>query len=250
MPPSANLLPTYKKPPVIEAVLAVHLAESASVKAIETFAVKRKAKFPRSEDIIETKFETNLKGIERKESKKVGMKLTSADGSRVIILRSDQFAVIHLPPYVDWESLYEEAREQWKNFSKILGHRSISRFSTRYVNRIDIPVVQGGGIDLQKFFNVGVLVPSPLEGNYRLQDFNSTLALASQSASYDVLLKFLSVQSPLIDYASFMLDIDLITKGVLPSKEEDAWAVVNSLRKAKYELFESCITDEARAIFQ
>jgi uncharacterized protein (TIGR04255 family) len=242
--------PPYKKPPIIEAVLAIHFSEAVPVKVIDAFAAKRKAKFPRNEDLIETKFETNLKDSHKNSSRKVGVKLSSADGSRVIMFQSNQFALIHLAPYTDWDCLYDETREHWEALTKILKYRNIAYFSTRYVNRIDIPVSGDNGVDLQKYFHIGVTIPPTTANTLRLENFATTMTLSAPDGAYRFLMQFSTVPSPLIDCASFLVDIDLITSGTHPKRDDDAWAFLKSLRRAKNDLFETCITDETRKLFQ
>lgn len=241
---------SYKKPPIVEAVLAIHFPEAVPFKIIEAFAVKRKAKFPRSEDLIETKFETNLKDTHKTGVRKVGMRLHSADGSRVIIFRGDQFALVHLAPYTDWDCLYDETREHWEALAKILKHKNIAYFSTRYVNRIDIPVDSNNSVDLQKYFKIGVMIPTVPTHALYVENFATTTTLVDPNGAYRFLVQFSSVQSQLIDCMSFSVDIDLITSGTHPKKDEDAWFFVKSLRQAKNDLFEACITDETRKLFQ
>ncbi len=241
---------SYKKPPIVEAVLAIHFAETIPLKTIEAFAAKRKAKFPRSEDLIETKFETNLKDTHKTGVRKVGMRLHSSDGSRLIIFRGDQFALVHLAPYTDWDCLYDETREHWESLAKILKHKNISYFSTRYVNRVDIPVDNNNGVDLQTYFKIGIMLPLGTAKALHLENFATTTTLVDPLGAYRFLLQFSSIQSPLIDCVSYLIDIDLITSGTHPKKDEDAWSFVKSLRQAKNDLFEACITDETRKLFQ
>lgn len=219
------------------------------MKVIDAFAAKKKAKFPRNEDIIEMKFETNLENTHKNTARKVGLKMSSADGSRVIIINSDQFALIHLAPYTDWDFLYNETRDHWESLAKILKHKNINYFSTRYVNRIDIPVDGDVGVDLQKYFNIGIAIPSPAK-SLRLENFGITTTLVAPDGGYRFLIQFANVPSPLIDCMSFTIDIDLITSGTHPKKDDEAWEFVKSLRGAKNDLFEACITDETRMLFQ
>jgi uncharacterized protein (TIGR04255 family) len=239
----------YKKPPIVEAVLAIHFFESVPVKVIDTFAAKKKRGFPRSEDIIEMTFATNLKDSHKNSSAKVGIKLTSADGSRVIIFKHDQFALIHLAPYTDWDSLYNETRDHWESLTKILKHRNISYFSTRYVNRVDIPVEGDGGIDLQKYFNIGITIP-PTAKSLLLEHFTTATTLMAPDGSYRFLIQFSKAPPALIDCMSFSVDIDLITSGAHPKRDGEAWEFVKSLRQAKNDLFEACITEETRKLFE
>ena len=119
--------PPYEKPPIIEAVIAMHFAVPLEIKSIDAFAVKRKARFPRIEDMLEMKASFDTKA-NRSASvmKKIGRKLHSSDDARVIIIMPAQLAVIQRAPYTDWDTLCSEAREHWKSLTKIVKRRYLT----------------------------------------------------------------------------------------------------------------------------
>ena len=63
------------------------------------------------------------------------MKLYSADGSRIIYLGDRLVHWLHILIGI---ALYAETREHWETLSKILKHKNIAYFSTRYVNKKSI----------------------------------------------------------------------------------------------------------------
>jgi uncharacterized protein (TIGR04255 family) len=248
--PAAVLQPPYKKPPVIEAVIAIHFAVPLEQKSIDAFALKRQARFPRSEDILEMSASFDTKTTRTASTmKKVGRKLHSPDGARVIVITPAQLAVIQRAPYTDWDTLRGEAREHWKSLTKIVKRRDVSRVSARYINRIDIPVDINGHVDLHKYFNIGLSLP-PYAQAMALQMFYVNCSLLHASGQYSYILNMASTPSPLIDHMSFTIDIDIVTTGVVPQNEEKMWDLIGSLRRPKNELFESCITPETRKLFQ
>jgi uncharacterized protein (TIGR04255 family) len=181
--------------------------------------------------------------------KKIGRKLHSSDGARAIIIMPAQFSVSQLAPYTDWDTLYGEAREHWNALAKIVKHRGLSHVSTRYINRIDIPIDMNGHVDLHKYFNVGLSLP-PYAQAMALQTFHVNCSLLQASGKYRYVLQLASTPSPLIDHMSFTIDIEVATTGVVPSNEEKMWDLIGSLRQPKNDLFESCITPETRKLFQ
>jgi uncharacterized protein (TIGR04255 family) len=160
-----------------------------------------------------------------------------------------QFAVIQLAPYKDWNALFSEAREQWNALLKIIRHRSLSHASTRYQNRIDIPTDASGRVDLHKYFTVGLSLP-PYVQAMALQTFYVHSALLDATGRYRHTLQLASTPSPLIDHMSFMIDIDIATAEPMPDNEDKMWELVNSLRKSKNDLFESCITPATTELFE
>lgn len=248
MTPAAQ--PSYKKPPIIEAVIATHFSVPLEQKWIDTFSRKRKARFPKSEELIEMSTSYNATTHQTaSNSKKIGYKLTSIDYSSVITITPDQLAISHLTPYTDWDRLYSEARDHWNVLAKIIKHKTLRCVSTRYINRIDIPVDINGGVDMQRYFNAGLSLPPTLQ-TMALQEFQFTCSLLDASEQFKYILQFSSTPSPLIDHVSFIIDIDVATIGALIVNEDTAWDLIGSLRKHKNDLFESCITPETRELFQ
>jgi uncharacterized protein (TIGR04255 family) len=242
--------PPYKKPPIIEAVIAVHFAVPLEQKSIDAFALKRKARFPHSEDMVavSASFDTQAKRT-ASSMKKIGRQLHSSDGGRAIIIMPTQLAVIQRAPYTDWDTLCGEAREHWKSLTKIVKRGDLNQVSARYINRIDIPVDTNDHVDLRKYFNIGLSLP-PYAQAMALQMFHVNCSLLHASGQYKYTLNIASTPSPLIDYMSFTIDIDIATIGVVPQNEEKMWELIGSLRQHKNDLFESCITPETRKLFQ
>ncbi len=242
--------PSYKKPPLIEAVIATHFSVPLELKWIEAFTRKRKTGFPNSEDLIEMSASFNAQTHQTASNmKKVGRKLTSVDNTNVITIRPDQLAISHLAPYTDWDRLYSEARDHWNVLAKIIKHKTLSCVSTRYINRIDIPVDKNGSVDIHKYFNAGLSLP-PNAQTMALQEFQFNCSLLHASGQYKYILQFSSTPSPLIDHVSFIIDIDVATIGSVIVNEDTVWDLIGSLRKHKNDLFESCITPETRELFQ
>jgi uncharacterized protein (TIGR04255 family) len=242
--------PPYKKPPILEAVIALHFSTPQELKTIDAFVHRLRTHFPRTEDMVQvsTMFNPQTQQI-ASNIQKLGRKLTSHDGSRVIIIMQHQFAVIQLAPYTDWDALRGEAREFWNVLAKIVKRRALSHVSTRYINRVDIPVDANGRVDLHKYFAVGLSLP-PYVQSMALQTFHVTSSLLHPSGNYRYVLQFASMPSPLIDHMSFTIDIDLATTGLVPQNEDELWNFVGYLRQYKNDLFESCITPETRRLFQ
>lgn len=241
---------SYKKPPIIEAVIAMHFSVPLEMKWIDAFAHKRKARFSRSEDMLEMSALFNAQTHQTASNmKKIGRKLISVDDTCVIVIMPTQFAISHLAPYTDWDVLCGEAREHWNVLAKIAKRKALSHVSTRYINRIDIPVDINGRVDLHKYFNAGLSLP-PYVQEMALQTFHVNCSLLHASEQYKYILQLASTPSPLIDNVSFTIDIDVATTGSVPVNEDKIWSLIGSLRKHKNDLFESCITPETRKLFQ
>ena len=147
----------YNKPPIVEAVIALHFSTPLTMKEIETFARKSKKSFPVIEDVGQIMF--NVQAKQKPTAQKTGHKLSNADRTRYIMIQPLQFGVIQHAPYAGWDAFYKEAHGHWQALKKIIKHKAVSRVSTRYINRIDIPAAVGTLIDLSKYFTIGLSLP-------------------------------------------------------------------------------------------
>jgi uncharacterized protein (TIGR04255 family) len=64
-----------------------------------------------------------------------------------------------------------------------------------------------------------------------------------------LILNSSSVPSPLVGYSSFALDLDIFRETKLPMRDDELWALIDKIREHKNRVFESCITDRARTLF-
>ena len=240
----------YKKPPIVEAVLAIHFSNPLEQKWIGRFAAKRKSPFYRIEDMseISTAFNTQTQQT-ASNIKKVGQKISNADGNRLIFIMPAHLAIIHLAPYQNWETLCSDARMQWDVLVKITKWVKVSRVSARYVNRIDIPVEQNGNVDLHNYFNAGLSLP-PVDQAMTLQEFHINSTLLHESGKFINILQVYNSPASLIDHISITIDIDILSNSVDITSDELMWNSIESLRSPKNDLFESCITDKTRKLFQ
>jgi uncharacterized protein (TIGR04255 family) len=238
----------YNKPPILEAIIAVHFSTPLTMKEIETFARKFKKSFPFNEDMV--KIDVSVQTKQKTTTQKIGHRLSNTDRTKWLILQSLQFGVIQQAPYSGWDAFYKEAHEHWQALKKIIKHKAISRVSTRYINRIDIPAAAGTLIDLSKYFSVGLSLPQYAE-TMALQNFYLNCSLLHSNTQYTNILQFVTVPSPLIDHMSFTIDIDVVTTmNTVPQDDKGLWQLISSLRAYKDDLFEACITEETRKLFQ
>lgn len=55
--------------------------------------------------------------------------------------------------------------------------------------------------------------------------------------------------SPLVGFTSLLLDIDISRDINLPKKDDAIWELLDQIRSHKNSIFEKCITDRSRALF-
>ncbi|MCJ2140258.1 TIGR04255 family protein [Methylobacterium sp. E-066] len=174
----------------------------------------------------------------------IGRRLQTTEANRVLQLKVDGFTYSWLPPYSTWEEFRDEAKSLWSEYVKIAACSAINRVAIRTINKIELP--PDPGVSLKKYFNLHPQVPDSINGI-------STFFMQIQTAMHDctadarAIINFggnaFSPETP----PEVVLDLDVFVERV-GFLEKDIWECLDGLRGCKNKLFESCITDEFRAL--
>jgi uncharacterized protein (TIGR04255 family) len=151
-----------------------------------------------------------------------------------------------LAPYKGWEEEFrDQARTLWRAYRELAKPVAISRVALRYVNRLDLPLpIPDFKIYLRTYPELGPDLPQGLS-NFLMQ-----LQIPHGDIGALLLLNMAMVPPAKEDVASIVLDIDLFGVGSPPQDEESLWAYIEVLRTRKNKIFEACITDTTRELFQ
>jgi uncharacterized protein (TIGR04255 family) len=240
-------MPTYRKPPILEAVIGVHLASPLEDRVRERFRLKVEKEYPRLLELREFHINAEQKTVAVNAR---GYQLQSADTLDRIVLLPGEFNLARLAPYLGWDQLATRAAGDWATLLTIEQHPRLEKLATRYINRIDIPVPRGSEPpDLRDYFRISIAKP---EGCF--EEKNQSFTLTFEDFSPDHRTRFrieLSTVVPeLIDNVSVRLDIEAQTAEGLPSRLDEAWGLLDHLHEMKNQYFEMIITDKARKLFE
>jgi uncharacterized protein (TIGR04255 family) len=237
----------YKRAPVTEAVIEARFLQPLAPEIAEGAAQKLRGEHqfedPDKGFTLEFNVTTNTTEVHQVWS---GVKLSSSDRTDVSIFRTNSFACSRLAPYLGWECFQPRAQRDWGVFRKTSGPVELARIGLRYINRVDIPASSGVPIRVEDYLNVSPKLPETGEAI-----FNYTMQVVQPIGADDcgLILNSASVPSPLIGFASFVLDIDVFREKDLPRRDKELWALIERMRHHKNSIFESCITDQARTLF-
>jgi uncharacterized protein (TIGR04255 family) len=153
--------------------------------------------------------------------------------------------MLQLAPYPGWDQFFGRFCRDWEAWKNSVGYRKIIRVGVRYINRIDIPTDEPVLYE-EQFLNVyphipevlGPMMQYALQTQLSLTDIGCILTLNSSV-----------VPSPLIGHRSFVIDLD-IGKDSPPQNDDAIYELINRIRIAKNRVFEACITDRARELFE
>jgi uncharacterized protein (TIGR04255 family) len=178
-------------------------------------------------------------------SQHIGYLFRSCDDKQIYQARLDGFTMSRLAPYENWKALRDEARRLWDIYRSVAKPAKVTRLAVRYINRIDIPLPLKDFKDyLRTVPEVSPDLPQGLAGYFMqltvpLEDIKS-LALINETI----------IESASENVVSVVLDIDVFRTADLPADEENMWTFFEELRACKNHIFEACITDKTRELFQ
>jgi uncharacterized protein (TIGR04255 family) len=239
----------YKRAPITEAIIELRFARSFDKAIVENAA--RRARddyfFEDPEDAMNFKFDINTRKAEV-ETAWHGVKLSSVDRADFIFFRTNTFVCSRLAPYTGWENFCVRAMRGWEQWRRTAGPTELARIGVRYVNRIDIPLANHAAlVDVDSYLNVTPRSPEAL--STPMSGFTMQIVRPLGVDDCILILNSATVPSPLIGFASLALDLDVFRETNIPRRDEDLWELVNRFRDHKNRVFESCITDLARALF-
>ena len=240
----------YRRPPITEAVIGITFADSLEAAKLTKASNKFRKTYPQHVEVkkISFKVELSQEGRANADGTQVvlGHRCTSIDADELLVLMPSEFTISQLAPYPGWEAFIARFERDWHTWKQAVGYRQITRIGVRFINRIDIPVVDDKVVH-EKYLNIYAHLPSLIASvnGYSTQ-------MATEIEDIKCLLKVNSgtVHAPILNHSSFLLDIDFGRMSDVPQKDEDILDLLNEIRVKKNEVFEACVTKLARKLFQ
>ena len=242
-------MPSYKRPPITEAVIEARFEDVVSGESVEKARVRFSKDYANSQPL--TALGLNLNVEQKKatvDETSQGFRLSNLDQTDILVVSPERIVFSRLAPYLGWDAFREHAGKNWRIWKRIAGYNKIERLGVRYINRIDIPSNDDGIIPVEEYLTVYPNMPDPPElphmGRYMFQ-------MEAMLGKDDCRLLIQSgiIPSPLVNFTSVVLDIDVSRVNEVPQKDTELWALIDRIRDYKNDTFEACITDRARALF-
>lgn len=240
----------YNQPPITEAVIQIVFKQQIDKSKIDKFIKKLKSIYDDYQESTvyalnidinkdggsETKTETTPELVHR---------FLSTDVTQQFILNDSSILVSQLAPYSGWDDFFDRFIRDWTLWKKYMDFSEIKQVGVRYINRLDIEV-SDSTIDFSEYVNAYPTMPDILDPqlSYAMQAKVPMNELKS-------ILNFNSaiVESPLLNHMSLIIDQDIIKIFEVPQKDEAIYEYLNKARLIKNKVFESCITNKARELF-
>lgn len=237
----------YARPPITEVVLDLQFQTEISARDLERIRDKLKRFYPSIEPIrglhLDIKENTTTPTFSIN-----GFKLTSANGADIVLLNKTNIGTVRLAPYQGWDSLFKSTQTNFDLVLSVLKRPVITRIASRFINRLDIPFGNSAKITPADYSLVGVNLPQGLAK----QSISETarIEFIEESEGLVVVINSGVVNPALIDHLSYLIDIDVIQQENVPLRYDDMWKRLSQFRSVKNKIFESCLTDAARALFR
>lgn len=243
---------SYKHPPITEAVIQISFKRPHDKSKLDKFLKKIKNIYTDYNLLESYKFGLGLrvsniqtKKPEVEQTPEIVHRLSSKNMTLQLLLNESSFIVSQLSPYCGWNDFISRFVRDWELWKKSLGFNEIKMIGVRYINRLDIPV-SGSEIEFEHYVNIYPEIPKflgpqltyAIQAKIPVNELKSMLALNSAV-----------VESPLLNYMSLVIDQDIVKTVDLPQNDESIYNYLNDVHKYKNNVFESCITDKAREIF-
>lgn len=245
----------YPNPPIAEAIIDIRttLPENVTLDHVLQVNTDTVDQYPHRRDSIAVTGEITV-GPNVSSSttqSRNGYVFLTADERSVYQARLDGFTFSRLAPYENWESFRDSAREIWASYRTALSPASIDRVALRYVNRINLPIPFE---DFEQYLHAVPALPMDLPQSW----MGYLMQVQIPYVQNGLLLHLTSAILPQEheDSLPMLLDIDLFRPSELPfgqfdlpADDERLWDLLDEMHTVKNDIFEACITDRARELF-
>lgn len=241
---------SYKRPPITEAIIGVTFAEQLDPAKLSKAHKKFVRAYPQHLEVknVSLKVELSREGRANADETQVaiGHRRSNSDADELLVLWPSEFVVSQLAPYPGWEVFIARFERDWKIWKQTTGFRHVRRIGVRFINRIDIPLIDNR-VDHEKYLNVYARLPNPISevGAYGVQ-----MAAAIEDIKCALKLNSGTVNAPILNHSAFLLDIDFSRMTDVPQSDADILVLLDQIRTKKNEVFEACITNRTRRLFQ
>lgn len=238
----------YPNAPITEAVLDLRVMTAPGTNAADLAKVRAgdETAYPTAEPLMSVIGHMMIGPTPTTSTvqQQTGFVFRRQDGRYIHQARLDGFTISQLPPYSEWPDFRTEAQKQWVRYKEIARPIGITRAALRYVNRLDIPAPLER---LSDYLRLRPQIPEELPQTPR--GYFMQLALPTNTEGVVMITETIIPPSK-PGVVSIVLDIDTFREYATPASDEEAWASLDKLRDLKNDVFEACIEDKARELFQ
>jgi uncharacterized protein (TIGR04255 family) len=242
-----------KNAPIFEALIDIRakLSKDTPMERFELLQPPLASKYPRKDRQDQFSGQIGMKEgqffAEKKEMGFHGFIFRSSDELNVAQFRTDGFTFSRLRPYIDWESLREEARDLWIRYVETLRPESVTRVAVRYINRLNLPILSSRYV-LEEYLNARPCFPV-VPAN-ELRKFILRVELVDEKLGLRANVTEVSKPGEQSESVNLILDIDAYKRDDFDVGGEAAWDALDQLRDFKNRIFFDSLTERTLGIFE
>jgi uncharacterized protein (TIGR04255 family) len=242
----------YPHAPITEALIDIRVTydRGISLENLKSFGSQVSGQYPNesTRDILEGQITLDKSGPQSQSSRTtVGFIFHAADRRQAVQARLDGFTFSRFAPYEDWDRLLDETKSLWNIFVKLLQPTAIVRVSVRYINQINLPLKEGGGLTFEDYLRTFPKIG--IDEDVSLEQFFLRLVMPQNDLSAKLILTE-ALLPPQGDHLGVILDIDLFRENLsLDALSNEIWDILETFRARKNKYFEASITQATRELF-
>lgn len=239
----------YKNPPIVEALCEFFFTPSQpwDMTIPGLFYEKIKNDFPEKQQQISfgVGFSPSEGKIEQKFEMIQRIQFFRTDKTALVQVAPDLLVINHLKPYPTW-NIYKPIifnnLEIYKNIAKPKG---FNRIGLRYINKMDFEIIP---VKLEDYFNYYPFVPPDLPQEH--ETFNVNIEIPDEDKRDRLLLTLRSIIPDKPNIISLILELYYILARPEGISMEEISALVENAHTNIEKVFEACITDKCRELFE
>lgn len=235
----------YKNPPVVEAVCEFRLSQNTlwDLTVPGMFYEKVREDFPHREQRVASEVELVREphGFQQRIRTFEHILLFSEDRKRIVQLGPRLLVINVLKPYPTWQGFKPIIEKAWKVLLEIVEVRGLERISLRYINEIKIPEQS---FELKEYFEFYPYIGKGLPQN--LASFIVGAEFIYEGEDDRCRLQL----TPATGRDALILDIDYFLTNLQNVSSESVMDWIEKAHGRVEEIFEGCITDKLRAMFE
>lgn len=250
---------TLANPPIIEAIIEFRFkpAATSTLEQLSRFSKRYKAVYPKCAEVFEQMVQFNVQpGSDVQtdaatSSRAIGFRLENFKGDRVIVSSIDRLVISIKSPYPEWPTLKDHALEIYNDYCGLLSAQLLTRVGMRFINHLDIEVVEGFDFDhyLRTMPSLPVFEGIPNS----LVSFNTEVTIPFEKEKcYATVRQSFGGQDSKKDSNSVVLifDSDVYCEIDTPMTEEEIDNLLENMRDIKNRLFFGSLTDKAMEAYR
>ncbi len=239
----------YKNPPIVEAVCEFRFTPDTpwDLAVPGLFYEKVKEEFPQREQRIvqEVELTQGPQGLQQQIRTREIIVLLAEDKKTLVQLGPRLLAVNALKPYPTWQGFKPRIQRAWEALQAILDRMDLQRIGLRYINRVELPTPR---VELAEYFGFYPFVGDRLPQT--MGSFIMGVEFPYGGEGDRCRVQLLPAPDSSEEKPALMLDIDYFLAQPRAVKVSDVLEWVEKAHNRVEEVFEGCITDRLRELFE